>query len=337
MPGASESPQVFASLTTTPTVLGEDHQYTRALEAYHRYLAYELHRSPETIRAYLADLRDFFNYAFRQGRSQLSEVSLDLLRDWLRTHYQKQAARSSMARRTSTLRSFFLWAEEEGLIDFNPALKLSTPKRSSYLPAVLSENQMESLIETLHHDVSRDPLNPRLLRLNAAVEVLYATGLRISELASLNLESIDRQSRTLRVIGKGNKERIVPFGSQAMKALSLWVARGRPQWLPHVNTDLASTQPLPQYALFIGPTGKRANVRQIRADVTRLLKTLEDSTASGAHIFRHTAATHMVDGGADIRAVQELLGHSSLATTQVYTHVSVERLAKVYSQAHPRA
>lgn len=332
-----ESHQLPTTLKIGAAAIDEDREYIRALEAYERYLTYELHRSPETMRAYLADLRDFFDYARRHGTTHLSHITLELLRGWLATHHQKQAARSSMARRTSSIRSFFLWAEEEELIATNPALKLSTPKKTSYLPPVLSAHHMENLTQTLHRALGLDPLNPRLLRLNAAVEVLYATGIRISELTGLDLTSIDRQGRTLRVIGKGNKERVVPFGPQAMKALSLWVAQGRPQWLPQASTEYPHTQPEPQYALFIGPKGKRANARQIRADLTRLLETLDNTDASGAHIFRHTAATHMVDGGADIRAVQEFLGHSSLATTQVYTHVSVDRLAQVYSRAHPRA
>lgn len=332
-----ESHQLPTTLKIGASAIDEDREYTRALEAYERYLTYELHRSPETIRAYLADLRDFFNYARRHGTTHLSHISLDLVRSWLATHHQRQAARSSMARRTSTVRSFFLWAEEEELVDSNPALKLSTPKKTKHLPTVLSVSHMESLTNTLRRALVLDPTNPRILRLNAVVEVLYATGIRISELTSLDITSVDRHARTLRVIGKGNKERVVPFGSQAMKALSLWVAQGRPQWLP--ETPPHATRPIspPQYALFIGPKGKRANSRQIRADLTQLLATLEDTGASGAHIFRHTAATHMVDGGADIRAVQEFLGHSSLATTQVYTHVSVDRLAQVYSRAHPRA
>lgn len=332
-----ESHQLPTTLKIGASAIDEDREYVRALESYERYLTYELHRSPETIRAYLADLRDFFDYARRHGTTHLSHITLDVLRNWLATHHQRQAARSSMARRTSTVRSFFLWAEEEELIDSNPALKLSTPKKTSYLPTVLSAHHVESLTKTLHRALGFDPLNPRLLRLNAVVEVLYATGIRISELTGLDLTSIDRQARTLRVIGKGNKERVVPFGPQAMKALSLWVAQGRPQWLPEASPQTMGPTPQPQYALFIGPKGKRANARQIRADLTQLLATLEDTDASGAHIFRHTAATHMVDGGADIRAVQEFLGHSSLATTQVYTHVSVDRLAQVYSRAHPRA
>lgn len=324
---ASELP---TTLKIGAGTLDADREFTRALEAYQRYLTYELHRSPETIKAYISDLTDFFGYALRHGTTHLSHIDLTLIRGWLAVLGSRQAARSSIARKTSTLRRFFTWAEEEELVETNPATNLSTPKKESRLPRVLGTGHMQKLSATLTAALAQDPGNPRLLRLNATVELLYATGIRISELTGLDLTSVDRSARTLRVIGKGNKERVVPFGTPAMDALSAWVTRGRPAWLPE-------TPAAPQTALFIGARGARANPRQIREDLTRLLSTLEDTDATGAHVFRHTAATHMVDGGADIRAVQELLGHSSLATTQVYTHVSVERLAQTYSRSHPRA
>lgn len=309
--------------------LDTDREYTRAIESFGRYLTYELHRSPETVKAYLSDLNDFFSYALRHGTTHLSHITITTIRDWLATLHTT-TTRTTLARKTSTLRRFFAWAEEEELITANPTLKLSTPKKTSTLPPVLTTHHIQALTSTLDQALTATPKDPRLLRLKAVVELLYATGIRISELTSLNLTSIDRTNRTLRVIGKGNKERVVPFGTPAMDALNRWVTHGRPQWLPQ--------PPDPQQeALLIGARGGRANPRQIRADLNQLLATLPDTQARGAHVFRHTAATHMVDGGADIRAVQEFLGHSSLATTQVYTHVSVERLAQTYSRAHPRA
>lgn len=322
-----------ADLPTTLKIgagtLDTDREYTRALEAYERYLTYELHRSPETIKAYLSDLSDFFAYALRHGTTHLSHLDLTMIRGWLATLNSRQA-RASLARKTSTLRRFFTWAEEEELVQVNPARNLSTPKKTSKLPQILSKDHLKTLTTTLETALAQEPANPRLLRLNAVVEILYATGIRISELTNLDLTSVDRTNRTLRVIGKGDKERVVPFGLPALAALNSWVQKGRPQWLPQAPAS-------PQIALFIGARGKRANPRQIREDLTSLLLTLDDTQVTGAHVFRHTAATHMVDGGADIRAVQELLGHSSLATTQVYTHVSVERLAQTYSRSHPRA
>lgn len=312
-------------------------EFTRSLEAFERYLTYELHRSPETIRAYRQDLNDLFTYARRHGTTHLTDLDLQTLRGWLATHHHRQAAKSSMARRTSSLKTFFTWAEEEELVKTNPALKLLSPKKDQHLPPVLSAEQMQELISTVARALETDPANPRLLRLAAVLELLYATGIRISELTGLDLSSVDRTHLTVRVVGKGNKERVVPFGAPAMAALNRWVIRGRPTWLPSTeSTGTSLDRPL-QPALFIGPRGGRANPRQIRTDLTTLLGILPDSEATGAHVFRHTAATHLVDGGADIRAVQELLGHSSLATTQVYTHVSVDRLTQAYTAAHPRA
>lgn len=324
---ASELP---TTLKIGANTLDTDREFTRAIESYHRYLTYELHRSPETIKAYLLDLNDFFAFALRHGATHLSHIDLTLIRAWLAVLNSQQAARASIARKTSALRRFFTWAEDEELIDTNPASNIATPKKGSTLPQVLSTTHINQLISTLETALVQDPTNPRLLRLAAVVELLYSTGIRISELTGLDITSVDRNNQTLRVIGKGNKERVVPFGAPAMKALTAWVTRGRPAWLPQKPAH-------PQTALFIGARGKRANPRQIREDLTQLLATLPDTDASGAHVFRHTAATHMVDGGADIRAVQELLGHNSLATTQVYTHVSVERLAQSYLHAHPRA
>ena len=241
----------------------------------------------------------------------------------------RQNSKATVARRGSTLRTFFTWAQDEELIIDNPTRGMSTPKRDRHLPSVLSQAQMNQLLDELQQRHRQNPTDARLLRLWAVVEVLYASGMRISELTGLDLHSVDRANRTVRVLGKGNKERIVPLGVPAMKALNRWVAHGRPQWIPEGSRNVT--------ALFIGPRGRRANPRQVREDLSRLLRTLENSEASGAHVLRHSAATHLVDGGADIRTVQELLGHSSLATTQIYTHVSMKRLAETYARAHPRA
>ncbi|MFC2763743.1 MAG: tyrosine-type recombinase/integrase, partial [Rothia dentocariosa] len=206
---------------------------------------------------------------------------------------------------------------------------MSTPKRDRHLPAVLSQEQMSSVLDTVALRCRENPQDIRMLRLWAVLEVLYSSGMRISELTGLNLSSIDRANKTVRVIGKGNKERVVPLGTPAMKVLSQWVKIGRPYWIAEGSRDVT--------ALFIGPRGKRANPRQIREDISRILRTLENTEVSGAHVLRHSAATHLVDGGADIRTVQELLGHASLSTTQIYTHVSMKRLADTYTRAHPRA
>ena len=300
-----------------------------ALDRFERFLRYEKHRSEETIRSYISDLEGFFGYMARRGVRHLESIDASLIREWLGSLHLRQAARSTVARRGSTLRTFFTWAQDEELVHANPTRGMRTPKRENHLPPVLSQEQMNQLLTTLQKRRVQDPRDARLLRLEAVVEVLYASGMRISELTGLDLQSVDRANKTVRVLGKGNKERVVPLGTPALKALNRWVSYGRPQWIPEGAQGVT--------ALFIGPRGGRANARQIREDLTRLLRTVENTTASGAHVLRHSAATHLVDGGADIRSVQELLGHSSLATTQIYTHVSMKRLAETYARAHPRA
>ena len=299
------------------------------LDRFERFLRYEKHRSEETIRSYISDLEGFFGYMARRGVRHLDSIDASLIREWLGSLHLRQAARSTVARRGSTLRTFFTWAQEEELVHANPTRGMRTPKRENHLPPVLSREQMNQLLTTLQERRAQDPRDARLLRLEAVVEVLYASGMRISELTGLDLQSVDRANKTVRVLGKGNKERVVPLGTPALKALNRWVSYGRPQWIPEGAQGVT--------ALFIGPRGRRANARQIREDLTRLLRTVENTQASGAHVLRHSAATHLVDGGADIRSVQELLGHSSLATTQIYTHVSMKRLAETYARAHPRA
>lgn len=308
---------------------GGKKEFVQVLEDYLRYLRYEKFRAPATVEAYRSDLSAFFSYLLKSGTEHLADININHIRSWLASLHTQQSSKSSLARRSSSLRSFFAWATEEGLLDLNPALTLAVPKKEGYLPTVLSQQQMVTLLDLVYADLKEDPSNAHLMRLLAVMELLYASGIRIAELCSLNLSSIDRDHYSIRVLGKGNKERTVPFGQPAMRALDLWVTRGRPQWFKAAASV--------QEALFIGPRGGRANPRQLRAALTQRMQQLPNTQASGAHVLRHSAATHMVDAGADIRAVQELLGHSSLSTTQIYTHVSVERLALTYKNAHPRA
>lgn len=324
------APEQVESSTLPDSALGVSGEVFRpVLDRFERFLRYEKHRSEETIRSYISDLEGFFGYMARRGVRHLDSIDASLIREWLGSLHLRQAARSTVARRGSTLRTFFTWAQEEELVHANPTRGMRTPKRENHLPPVLSREQMNQLLTTLQERRAQDPRDARLLRLEAVVEVLYASGMRISELTGLDLQSVDRANKTVRVLGKGNKERVVPLGTPALKALNRWVSYGRPQWIQEGVQGVT--------ALFIGPRGGRANARQIREDLTRLLRTVENTQASGAHVLRHSAATHLVDGGADIRSVQELLGHSSLATTQIYTHVSMRRLAETYARAHPRA
>jgi len=234
-------------------------------------------------------------------------------------------ARSTLARRAATARSFTKWALREELIATDPAIRLQAPKRGKSLPGVLQQQQILRVVDSL--DAAAADGGPLALRDRAMVELLYATGVRVGELAGLDIDDMNPDRRTLRVIGKGNKERTVPFGVPAALAIDDWLRRGRPA--------LATATSGP--ALFLGVRGKRVDPRQVRAVVAVLLQELGDTAATGPHALRHSAATHLLDGGADLRAVQEILGHSSLATTQIYTHVSVDRLRKSYQQAHPRA
>ncbi|SLK15100.1 tyrosine recombinase XerC [Arthrobacter sp. P2b] len=296
-----------------------------ALDAFAGYLSGERALSAHTRRAYLGDLRSLLAYAATEGAAGLKDLELGTLRRWLGVQSQAGAARATLARRSATIRSFTAWALREERIAADPALRLKAPKREQSLPGVLQTSQLTRLLAKMEEAAADG--EPMAVRDRAIVELLYATGVRVGELAGLDIDDLDPDRRTLRVIGKGNKERTVPFGVPAAVAVDDWLRRGRPL--------LARDTSGP--ALFLGARGGRVDQRQVRALVNSLFGSLGDTSASGPHALRHSAATHLLDGGADLRAVQEILGHSSLATTQIYTHVSVDRLRKSYQQAHPRA
>ena len=289
------------------------------------YLSAERGRSTHTVRAYRADIESLLSYAAAAGALELGQINLSILRGWLGELSAAGQARATLARHSATARSFLGWAEREGHIALDPSLRLQAPRPDTSLPQVLNQHQMSTVLESLADAaLSGDPL---VVRNRAVVELLYATGVRVGELVGLDADDIDHDRRTLRVIGKGNKERTVPFGLPASLALDDWLRRGRP------NVAVEGSGP----ALFLGARGKRIDQRQVRSVVAKLFADLGDTAATSPHALRHSTATHLLDGGADLRAVQEILGHSSLATTQIYTHVSVERLRQSYQQAHPRA
>ncbi|MDR6794757.1 tyrosine recombinase XerC [Pseudarthrobacter oxydans] len=296
-----------------------------ALDAFAQYLSAERAVSPHTLRGYLGDVRSLLSHAESEGAVRLQDLELGTLRRWLGAQSQEGAARSTLARRSASVRVFTAWAMAEERITTDPALRLKAPKREQSLPGVLQAGQLTRLLSTLEEAAAEGA--PLALRNRAIVELLYATGVRVGELAGLDVDDLDPDRRTLRVIGKGNKERTVPYGVPAALAVDDWLRRGRPL----VVRDNSGP------ALFLGVRGGRVDQRQVRAMVNDLFAGLGDTSASGPHALRHSAATHLLDGGADLRAVQEILGHSSLATTQIYTHVSVDRLRKSYQQAHPRA
>ncbi|WP_314326570.1 tyrosine recombinase XerC [Paenarthrobacter ilicis] len=292
---------------------------------FRRYLDGERARSHHTIRAYAADVESLLGFAALEGISDLKDLDLGCLRRWLGAQSESGMARSTLARRAATARSFLAWALREELIDVDPAVRLRAPKREKSLPGVLHQQQVDRMVDDLA--VAAADGAPMAVRNKAIVELLYATGVRVGELAGLDVDDLDQDRRTLRVLGKGNMERTVPYGVPAAVAVDDWIRRGRPV----VATGHSGP------ALFLGARGNRIDPRQIREVVNNLLRSLGDTSATGPHALRHSAATHLLDGGADLRAVQEILGHSSLATTQIYTHVSVDRLRQSYQQAHPRA
>jgi integrase/recombinase XerC len=307
--------------------------------------------SEQTVRAYRADLDDLV--AFAAGRQVVTAagLTLEVLRDWLWAATERGLARSTIARRSASVRAFTRWASETGVLTVDPGVRLRAPKGAAHLPRVVAQDQVRSMLDGLAVRAADD--DPAALRDRAVVELLYAAGIRVSELVGLDIGDVDRTRLTVRVFGKGGKERVVPFGVPAHDALEAWLDRGRPAIVAAAAAAAAAPAPAPAAAtpgsrdagpagragtaLFLGDRGSRLGTRSAYRVVARLLEALPGDGPSGPHTFRHTAATHLLDGGADLRAVQELLGHASLGTTQIYTHVSSARLREVYRTAHPRA
>lgn len=296
------------------------------LEEFDEYLALERGRSEHTRRAYLGDLRSLFGFMAERGQDVgLNALSLPVLRSWLAAQAAAGVARTTLARRTSAVKMFTAWAARRGLIAGDPAARLQVPKARRELPAVLREDQALDAMAAAKSGAEQG--DPMALRDRLIVELLYATGIRVSELCGLDTDDVDMPRRLLRVLGKGNKQRTVPFGAPAQEALTAWLDRGRPA--------LATADSGP--ALLLGARGRRLDPRQARTVVHHTVAAVDGAPDIGPHGLRHSAATHLLEGGADLRIVQELLGHSTLATTQLYTHVTVARLRAVHDQAHPRA
>lgn len=291
--------------------------------------------SEQTVRAYRADLDDLVEFAAGRRLLAVEDVTLDLLRDWLWTANQRGLARSTIARRSASVRAFTRWASESGVLAVDPGVRLRAPKGAAHLPRVVAQDQVRAMLDGL--DVRAAGDDPGALRDRAVVELLYAAGIRVSELVGLDVADLDRERLTVRVLGKGGKERVVPFGTPARDALEAWLERGRPALVPTGPSRDGARPVAAGDALFLGDRGARLGTRGAYRIVARVLEALPGAGPSGPHTFRHTAATHLLDGGADLRAVQEMLGHASLGTTQIYTHVSSARLREVYRTAHPRA
>ncbi|GGT49609.1 tyrosine recombinase XerC [Actinomadura citrea] len=291
-----------------------------AVAEFGRHLRAERGVSPHTLRAYLGDLADFCGYAAHAGLVEPAELDITVLRAWLARQHALGRSRATLARRTAAVRAFTRHLHRRRLLENDPGLLLGTPQRRRDLPTVLTQDDAAHLLDTV------DAEGPVGLRDLAVLEVLYGTGVRVSELCGLDVDDLDTGRRTVRVLGKGGRERTVPLGEPAARAVQDWLRAGRPA--------LATENSGP--ALFLGARGGRLHPTSARRIVHTRISEVGQIPDLGPHGLRHSAATHLLEGGADLRSVQEILGHASLQTTQIYTHVSAERLRQVHRQAHPR-
>ena len=314
-------------------------ELVRAIEGFLAQLVVERGLSPNTARSYGTDLAALTAFAGEHGVTSIAGLDLELLREWLWRSSQDGLAKSTLARRTAAVRSLTDWARRTGVTETDAALRLRAPKADKHLPRVLTRPQIDGILDSLVALAATG--DPIALRNLAIVELLYASALRVSELVGLDLAAFDLERLTVRVLGKGAKERVVPFGVPALHAITGYLEAGRPRLLSAAaGAERGSAEPTnngPTSALFLGARGARMSSRSVYQLIAGLLSELPGTGPSGPHALRHTAATHLLDGGADLRAVQELLGHASLGTTQIYTHVSAERLKESYRTAHPRA
>lgn len=284
--------------------------------------------APATRRAYRSDLEGFVEWAARGEVEAPGQASRTLLRRYISYLSTRGLARRTVARKASSLRRYFAWAHQQGLVSPDPAASLSVPTGSGRLPRVLHDAELQALLEgpdAPHRSgppASAEPVDPWALRDQAVVELLYGSGLRVAELCSLDPGDLDLPQRQVRVWGKGGRQRRVPLSIPAVDAVERWLDRGRASVLG---------APGDRAALFVNRRGRRLAPRDVRRILDR-----RSSTPVNPHALRHTFATHLLDGGADLRAVQELLGHADVGTTQIYTHVSTDRLQQVHRATHPR-
>jgi integrase/recombinase XerC len=294
------------------------------LGAFEQHLRDGLGCSGHTVRAYIGDARSLFGYAAETGAASIADIDLTVLRGWL-ARQGRARSRATVARRVASARALTAWASRRGLLAEDPATRLAAPRSRRDLPEVLRADQVEQVLALAR--IRSDDGLPVHVRDLAVLELLYGTGIRVSELVGLDVGDVDLSRRTLRVLGKGAKERVVPFGEPAAISLRAWLEAARPRVAGPGSGE----------ALFLGARGGRLDPRVARRMVHQMLLHVPDAPDVGPHGLRHSMATHLLEGGADLRSVQEILGHASLGTTQIYTHVSIERLRSSYEQAHPRA
>ena len=300
--------------------------FEKLLATFQRHLEVERNLSVHTIRAYMGDLTSLLEHLEILGITSIADLQLVHLRSWLANQQVKGASRTTISRRAVSVRLFTKWALKNKYISTDVGTSLATPKGHRTLPEVLGIDDAKLAMDSMAMRAAEDE-TPMSLRDVAMVEILYASGARVAELCGLNLADIDYNRQTIQVLGKGNKERVIPLGNPAMRALKKWLDDGRAQMMNEKS----------EKAVFLGARGKRIDQRAVRSVVYEALSAIEGIERMGPHALRHSAATHLLEGGADLRTVQEILGHASLATTQIYTHVSTERLQKAFKQAHPRA
>jgi integrase/recombinase XerC len=325
-----------------------------ALAAFRRHLASERGLSAHTVRAYLGDLTSLLAYAADDHCQDLADIDITVLRGWLGSLHRFGQARTTIARRAASARAFTAFAHQRGWLAIDPGAQLRTPKVRRNLPEVLGQEQMTAVLTAPQRGSPGDDAVAAAVGLRdaAIMELLYATGIRVSELCGLDIGDLDTGRRTVRVLGKRSKERVVPVGVPAVNAVLDWLDHGRPAVMSATPAGYraertAATAAAPgispgrlaavDTALFLGARGARIDPRTVRRVVHARIAAVGSVPDAGPHGLRHTAATHLLEGGADLRSVQEILGHASLATTQIYTHVSIDRLVTVYHQAHPRA
>lgn len=295
------------------------------VELFSEDLTLRMNRSQHTVQAYRSDLTKLVSFLENDGISRWPDVGLADLRAWLASEHQTGSAPASLQRRSGAVRVFFRWLTAEGLIDHDPAAGLQSPKVPKRLPEALTQADARALFDAAIA-VAQQTEGPRGARDVAILEVLYASGIRVSELCGSDIDDVDVARATIQVLGKGNRQRTVPLGAPALQAIETWLLR-RPEWFNEKSGP----------ALFLGERGGRIDPRVVRRIVHEYVQAVPQAPDIGPHGLRHAMATHLLEGGADLRSVQEILGHQSLATTQIYTHVSNERLRAVYQQAHPRS
>jgi len=299
------------------------------LEIFLKYLINEKNYSGYTIISYKKDLSQLFSFLEENRLLKKEDIPIGITNRTLRKYIvylkEKNYARRSISRKISTVRSFFKFILREKLIDSNPASHLITPKIEKKLPSFLYSQEVDKLIETPHQE------SPSGIRDIAILETLYGTGVRVSELINLDINDFDKNERVIRVLGKGSKERILPLSNHIIRAMEKYMENR------HLLNKNKNSRSVNNNALFINRYGGRMTTRSIRRIILKYMKMANLNKKLSPHVLRHSFATHLLGGGADLRSVQELLGHKSLSTTQIYTHITKERLKQIYQQSHPRA